>query len=134
MLIITYTAEHNHPAPTHRNSLAGTTRHASTTHQPPCQTSSDGKSEEKLSDDMLADPEVSLEDGDDEDESEEGMIKVEDMELLGEDDLLFMENTSNIFEGSGANNKSLFDDGDIFGERPWMVKGENNTAATAGGC
>lgn len=25
-LIITYTAEHNHPVPTHRNSLAGTTR------------------------------------------------------------------------------------------------------------
>lgn len=26
MFIVTYTAEHNHPAPTHRNSLAGTTR------------------------------------------------------------------------------------------------------------
>ncbi|VVB06851.1 unnamed protein product [Arabis nemorensis] len=26
MFIITYTAEHNHPAPTHRNSLAGSTR------------------------------------------------------------------------------------------------------------
>lgn len=25
-LIITYTAEHNHPVPTHRNSLAGSTR------------------------------------------------------------------------------------------------------------
>ncbi|KAK1300056.1 WRKY transcription factor 22 [Acorus calamus] len=27
MLVITYTAEHNHPLPTHRNSLAGSTRH-----------------------------------------------------------------------------------------------------------
>ncbi|XP_042481535.1 WRKY transcription factor 22-like [Macadamia integrifolia] len=26
-IIITYTAEHNHPVPTHRNSLAGSTRH-----------------------------------------------------------------------------------------------------------
>ncbi|CAN6485778.1 unnamed protein product [Victoria cruziana] len=26
MFVITYTSEHNHPAPTHRNSLAGTTR------------------------------------------------------------------------------------------------------------
>ncbi|CAN1237429.1 WRKY transcription factor 22 [Linum grandiflorum] len=30
MFIVTYTAEHNHPAPTHRNSLAGTTRHKAT--------------------------------------------------------------------------------------------------------
>ncbi|KAK1276645.1 WRKY transcription factor 22 [Acorus gramineus] len=27
ILVITYTAEHNHPLPTHRNSLAGSTRH-----------------------------------------------------------------------------------------------------------
>ncbi|KAK1281660.1 WRKY transcription factor 22 [Acorus calamus] len=27
MFVITYTAEHNHPLPTHRNSLAGSTRH-----------------------------------------------------------------------------------------------------------
>lgn len=26
MFIVTYTGEHNHPAPTHRNSLAGSTR------------------------------------------------------------------------------------------------------------
>ena len=26
MFIVTYTSEHNHPAPTHRNSLAGSTR------------------------------------------------------------------------------------------------------------
>ncbi|KAF3536235.1 hypothetical protein F2Q69_00021306, partial [Brassica cretica] len=30
--IVTYTAEHNHPAPTHRNSLAGSTRQKSSDH------------------------------------------------------------------------------------------------------
>lgn len=34
MFIITYTAEHNHPLPTHRNSLAGSTRNKSSSEQP----------------------------------------------------------------------------------------------------
>ncbi|GAB4861672.1 WRKY Transcription Factor [Ancistrocladus abbreviatus] len=33
MFIVTYTAEHNHPMPTHRNSLAGSTRQKPTTAQ-----------------------------------------------------------------------------------------------------
>lgn len=33
MFIITYTAEHNHPAPTHKNSLAGSTRQKPLTNQ-----------------------------------------------------------------------------------------------------
>jgi WRKY transcription factor 22 len=33
MFIVTYTSEHNHPAPTHRNSLAGSTRQKSFTPQ-----------------------------------------------------------------------------------------------------
>lgn len=33
MFIVTYTAEHNHPAPTHRNSLAGSTRQKPATPQ-----------------------------------------------------------------------------------------------------
>lgn len=33
MFIVTYTAEHNHPAPTHRNSLAGSTRQKTPTPQ-----------------------------------------------------------------------------------------------------
>ncbi|KAJ8649577.1 hypothetical protein MRB53_002600 [Persea americana] len=33
MFIITYTAEHNHPVPTHRNSLAGSTRNKCSTDQ-----------------------------------------------------------------------------------------------------
>ncbi|KAL5727176.1 WRKY Transcription Factor [Ranunculus cassubicifolius] len=35
MFIITYTAEHNHPVPTHRNSLAGSTRHKLSAQQNP---------------------------------------------------------------------------------------------------
>lgn len=35
MFIVTYTGDHNHPKPTHRNSLAGSTRTKSPTiHQP----------------------------------------------------------------------------------------------------
>ncbi|GMH17275.1 hypothetical protein Nepgr_019116 [Nepenthes gracilis] len=34
MFIVTYTAEHNHPMPTHRNSLAGSTRQKPFTNQP----------------------------------------------------------------------------------------------------
>ncbi|XP_022947235.1 WRKY transcription factor 22-like [Cucurbita moschata] len=34
MFIVTYTAEHNHPAPTHRNSLAGSTRQKANTPTP----------------------------------------------------------------------------------------------------
>ena len=34
MFIVTYTAEHNHPAPTHRNSLAGSTRQKTSSDQP----------------------------------------------------------------------------------------------------
>lgn len=33
MFIVTYTAEHNHPAPTHKNSLAGSTRQKPLTNQ-----------------------------------------------------------------------------------------------------
>ncbi|KAM7261248.1 hypothetical protein ACFE04_026723 [Oxalis oulophora] len=33
MFIVTYTSDHNHPAPTHRNSLAGSTRQKSSTPQ-----------------------------------------------------------------------------------------------------
>lgn len=40
MFIVTYTAEHNHPAPTHRNSLAGSTR------QKPITTSAAGSGSE----------------------------------------------------------------------------------------
>lgn len=129
MLIITYTAEHNHPAPTHRNSLAGTTRHVNSS-----QHTADVKSEEKPGEEARAEQEVSLEDGDEEEESEEGMIKVEDMELLGEEDLLLMDPANDVFGGDGASSKDPFDDSDIFEDRPWMFNGESNAAATASGC
>ncbi|KAJ3694577.1 hypothetical protein LUZ60_010057 [Juncus effusus] len=123
MLVITYTAEHNHPAPTHRNSLAGTTRHVST--HPLGQSSPDQKEDETKHETEL---EGELEEGEDEEESEEGMIKVEDMELLGEDDLLFMglEETNS---GNNKNNlneiKGLFDESELLEERRWMINGES---------
>ncbi|CAN1793649.1 WRKY transcription factor 22 [Linum perenne] len=46
MFIVTYTAEHNHPAPTHRNSLAGTTRQKnSSTNTPSTPPQSGGESD-----------------------------------------------------------------------------------------
>ncbi|RDX97488.1 WRKY transcription factor 22, partial [Mucuna pruriens] len=50
MFIVTYTGEHNHPAPTHRNSLAGSTRHkpqvADTATKPVSPATSSGVEEE----------------------------------------------------------------------------------------
>lgn len=43
MFIVTYTAEHNHPAPTHRNSLAGSTRQKPFTNQTVAAASGDSK-------------------------------------------------------------------------------------------
>ncbi|KAB1219498.1 WRKY transcription factor 22 [Morella rubra] len=54
MFIVTYTAEHNHPAPTHRNSLAGSTR------QKPFTTQTVGAGDSKSST-KLSSPETSLE-------------------------------------------------------------------------
>ncbi|KAK9757886.1 hypothetical protein RND81_01G193300 [Saponaria officinalis] len=53
MFIVTYTSEHNHPMPTHRNSLAGSTRHkpltspATPPEQPTCSSPSVAMSESK---------------------------------------------------------------------------------------
>ena len=47
MFIVTYTAEHNHPMPTHRNSLAGSTRHKPA--EPPASKNSSLSPSESLS-------------------------------------------------------------------------------------
>lgn len=56
MFIVTYTAEHNHPAPTHRNSLAGSTRQKALT--PQTATSGDSK---KLNSTKPSSPATSME-------------------------------------------------------------------------
>ncbi|KFK30708.1 hypothetical protein AALP_AA6G017400 [Arabis alpina] len=57
MFIVTYTAEHNHPAPTHRNSLAGSTRQKpsdqTTTKSPPTTTATSSSSPVTSADEFI---------------------------------------------------------------------------------
>ncbi|CAD5164888.1 unnamed protein product [Musa acuminata subsp. malaccensis] len=107
MFIITYTAEHNHPVPTHRNTLAGSTRHkfsspasvsasasasaredgGNPTSSPPSSSTAAGLSPTTPLTASMED----RNDGEDEElDEDEGMLLVEDMEVMGEQDLLFM--------------------------------------------
>ncbi|XP_020574930.1 probable WRKY transcription factor 27, partial [Phalaenopsis equestris] len=89
MFVITYTGEHNHSLPTHRNSLAGSTRQklssataageqGSRPEGSPCTPS---KREESGEDE---------EEEEEEEEEDEGMLLVEDMEVVGDDEVFFM--------------------------------------------
>lgn len=114
MFVITYTGEHNHPLPTHRNSLAGSTRQKFSAagaeeggRNPPEPSTSAGEVGARLSPNtpLTAGMEEELlqrrkekkkegstdEEEEEEDEEELDMLLVEDMELVGEDDVLFME-------------------------------------------
>ncbi|RWW74817.1 hypothetical protein BHE74_00017224 [Ensete ventricosum] len=97
MFIITYTAEHNHPVPTHRNSLAGSTRHkflspasASTREDGSNPSSSPPSSSTAAGLSPTTPLTASMEDRNDGEEEDQGMLLVEDMEVMGEQDLLFM--------------------------------------------
>ncbi|CAL9132991.1 unnamed protein product [Musa textilis] len=108
MYIITYTAEHNHPVPTHRNSLAGSTRHKFPS---PASASASASAREDGGNPSSSPPSsstaaglspttpltASMEDRNDgeveEEDEDEGMLLVEDMEVMGEQDLLFMGGT-----------------------------------------
>ncbi|PIA49162.1 hypothetical protein AQUCO_01300193v1 [Aquilegia coerulea] len=143
MFIITYTAEHNHPVPTHRNSLAGSTRHKLTTPQTPTtpttttisklpSTSSPmGLSpttplttsmEEEEEDELLL-KQSKQEEGEDDDD-EFGISRLE--ELMSDD--LFME----LDEMAGADSSGVvpatFDD--CFNSSHWF---NTNSATAAGG-
>ncbi|KAH7658264.1 WRKY domain-containing protein [Dioscorea alata] len=80
VLVVTYTAEHNHPAPTHRNSLAGSTRSKVTNMA--------GVAPESQQTSPLSSPTTPLTVNMEEEEEEE--LVVEDMELVGDDELLFL--------------------------------------------
>ncbi|KAM0933189.1 putative transcription factor WRKY family [Dioscorea sansibarensis] len=84
VLVVTYTAEHNHPAPTHRNSLAGSTRSKVS--------NVDGALPESQAS-PLSSPTtpltVNMEEVEVEEEEEEELM-VEDMEVVGDDELLFL--------------------------------------------
>ncbi|KAG6503033.1 hypothetical protein ZIOFF_035322 [Zingiber officinale] len=101
--IVTYTGEHKHPKPTHRNSLAGSTRPklpttpAANHEASPLSTTTalELLPTTPLSDSTLlrqnkCSDECVEEEEEIEMEEEEGELLVEDMEMMGEDDLLLM--------------------------------------------
>ncbi|KAL9234497.1 hypothetical protein vseg_009366 [Gypsophila vaccaria] len=126
MFIVTYTSEHNHPMPTHRNSLAGSTRQKTTatpSEHPPCSSSPSPMTEPSESktegDDMANKEEVDYDDD---------MRELSDL-MLNDD---FYVGFEQIDGGS--------DDSDCFSEQfspsssefPWLSNG-GSTATAAGG-
>ncbi|CAL5022753.1 unnamed protein product [Urochloa decumbens] len=99
--ILTYTGEHNHAAPTHRNSLAGTTRHkfpsSAPQPPPPSVVVGDAQHQQQRSPTTPSStsaaaglsPTTPLRTPSDEEEEEDELM-VEDMEMAGEDELLFL--------------------------------------------
>ncbi|RWW84654.1 hypothetical protein BHE74_00006734 [Ensete ventricosum] len=168
ILVITYTAEHNHPVPTHRNSLSGSTRQKfpppSSSAQPPPTSGCEGDGEQlkspgghlpssPLSSSAAAQrpsPTTTLTDSveskDEEEEDEEELLTVGDMEMMGEDDMLFL--GMEVMDGStptAGTTKSpamvsvgsaSFEEDDSFDEHffrsPWVAN-DNAAAAAAGG-
>jgi WRKY transcription factor 22 len=149
--ILTFTGEHNHAAPTHRNSLAGTTRHkfpSSAAPQPPppsvvvggdAQDRQPSPSPTSTSTAGLS-PTTPLRtpsmEEDDEEEEEEDELLVEDMEMAGEDELLFLSTDADA--DAGAPTSSLFDVvGEPFLSPPWVTAassaGEPATGAAGAG-
>ncbi|KAK6260628.1 WRKY domain - like 4 [Theobroma cacao] len=134
MFIVTYTAEHNHPAPTHRNSLAGSTRQKPFT--PQAVTAGDSTKSSSAKPANSSSPTTSVEE-----ELVLQSTKVESREDLAEDegeDDFGMSDTAvsdDFFEGL----EGLADmvTGDCFSDQfpasfdlPWFA---NNAATAAGG-
>ncbi|KAJ4781924.1 WRKY transcription factor [Rhynchospora pubera] len=140
MFIITYTAEHNHPVPTHRNSLAGSTRHKFPVGSGITTTTSSVAGEggspvaglspttpltASLEEELMHD-EIENE------EEEEGMLLVEDVEMVREDEFLILGKE----EGGDTGDvqlKTIGDDLTDLLDEPcfnplWFVSGSNNTA------
>uniref|UniRef100_A0A0D9VEI0 WRKY domain-containing protein n=1 Tax=Leersia perrieri TaxID=77586 RepID=A0A0D9VEI0_9ORYZ len=131
--ILTYTGEHNHSAPTHRNSLAGTTRNklspssssasaaAAQPQQPPPSVVVAGTAESAAAAGLspttpLRTP--SMEEDEEEDVDDE--LLVEDMEMAGEDELLFLNGGGGGGDGDATAVSSLFDiDEPAFLPSPW---------------
>lgn len=87
MFVITYTGEHNHSLPTHRNSLAGSTRQKLSS---AAVDGEQGSRPEVSPSTPLKREESGEEEEEEEEEDDEGILLVEDMEVVGEDEVLFM--------------------------------------------
>lgn len=141
--IVTYTAEHSHPAPPRRKfpstpplaTTAATTTSSSVSDSALAAVQDRAENYSKENDQLVSSPATSVSvDGD-----EEGELMVEDMEIIGEDELVFMGDALETGEGAS----SWFDDdddGDGGGEfedrlfaSPWLESG-NNGSATAAAC
>ncbi|XP_008776340.2 WRKY transcription factor 22-like [Phoenix dactylifera] len=101
MLVVTYTAEHNHPLPTHRNSLAGSTRQKLPPPPAPA-TTLPSTSVGGLNGDRMppsSPPSSYVEEEhlrqrkgeEEEDEEEDEVLTVADIQMVGEEDVVFLE-------------------------------------------
>ncbi|KAA8520685.1 hypothetical protein F0562_015043 [Nyssa sinensis] len=128
MFIVTYTAEHNHPMPTHRNSLAGSTRQKPATTQTVAAGDSDKPSCSSPVSPVSLSPVTekieSIEEREDLVEDEEDDLDVSDM-VVGDDFFEGLEDLTGPFTG------------DCFSDHvptcltfPWLA---NNAATTAAG-
>ncbi|XP_010924759.1 WRKY transcription factor 22 [Elaeis guineensis] len=148
MLVVTYTAEHNHPLPTHRNSLAGSTRQKQPPPPSPTATSPSASGSDRMPPsipqsssvkDKLLRQRKGMEEEEEDEEGEE-MLMVEDMEMAGEEDVVFL-GLERLVEGTdvgAANSPALSgfyaDEGGLaehFFASTWLAT--NNAAAAAGG-
>ncbi|KHN40435.1 WRKY transcription factor 22 [Glycine soja] len=113
MFIVTYTAEHNHPAPTHRNSLAGSTR-AEEEAPTPSQGEKSESREEK--EDVM----------DDEEEDEFGLSDM----VLSDDFFESLDELSQLTAPSVVTGDCFSDPFSAIAIPSWVASG----AATASGC
>lgn len=138
MFIVTYTAEHNHPAPTHRNSLAGSTRQKSLA--PQTEDSDKSKSLSKPSSSASSgaeeDAQTQVEKSESREEKEDVMDDEEDDEFGLSDVVLTDDFFESLDELSQLTAPSVVI-GDCFSDPfsaiaipSWAASG----AATAGGC
>uniref|UniRef100_A0A0E0JY71 WRKY domain-containing protein n=1 Tax=Oryza punctata TaxID=4537 RepID=A0A0E0JY71_ORYPU len=132
--ILTYTGDHNHSAPTHRNSLAGTTRNklpsstsASAQPQPPPPSvvvagGAEAASHQGTTSPAGLSPTTPLRTPSmEEEEEDDDELLVEDMEMAGEDELLFLNGGGDDATAAldGTPMSSLFDIDEPFLPSPW---------------
>ncbi|XP_039124149.1 WRKY transcription factor 22-like [Dioscorea cayenensis subsp. rotundata] len=128
VLIITYTGEHNHPVPTHRNSLAGSTRSKLS----PAAGAGAGGDAAPVSPPTSVvghSPTTPITSS----MEEETELLVEDMEVMGDDDLVFMGLNEVVDGGDMAAEDDevsrFFQDQSFPPPLPWLGNDPNNNTA-----